>query len=98
MCFVFGIFVFKMAQNLDLLSLEDEECSQMFITQESHGNVENLMDKSGENSDDNLFLGMFEDDFSSPCVSLMDNNLPVYSDISDDEVFEKKQPEPDPKM
>ena len=91
MYFVFEIFLFKIAQNSDLLSLEDEECSQMFMTQEeSHGNVENLMDKSGENSDNNLFLGMFEDDFSSPCVSLVDSYLLMYSDITDDKVFEKK--------
>ena len=45
-----------MAGNGDMYSLEDEDCSQLFITQEPKENIADLCDKSFENMDvDDLF-------------------------------------------
>ena len=69
---------------MDYYSLEDEDVSDLFITQEAKENN----DESGENVDSNAdsFLRIATDDFQSPCVSLFaDNSNPKYSDISDHE-------------
>ena len=69
---------------MDYLSLEDEDVSELFITQES-SKINQEIDEKNEESDDN-FLGLLTDDFQSPCVSLVNcDNKPHYSDISDDE-------------
>ena len=69
-------FVFIM----DVFSLEEDDCSQLFITQS--------LPKSGENR------GLISDilgngsDFTSPCVSLVNRRSihdPQYSNISDDD-------------
>ena len=77
----------NMAENLDLFSLEDEDISQLFITQEPKQNVMELLDKSDEEmdmEDSNYFLGVAETDFQSPCRSIFGQAVPIYSDISDD--------------
>ena len=78
---------------MDIFSLEDEDISSLFITQESSGNVEKLMENSQDEEDG--ILGIAAGDFSSPCVSLVDrkeNYNPEVSDISDDEKqFEPKR-------
>ena len=83
------------SENLDLFSLEDDEFSELFITQEPSVNNHEDEDKDQESieMDNNFQFGKASNDFSSPCVSLVRRNmpeLPHYSDISDDEnVFEK---------
>ena len=78
-----------MDQFEDLFSLEDDDCSQLFIAQEPKENIVDLMEKSANESsnDGSLFLNRSVSDFASPCVSLIGNkNVTVYSDISDDEL------------
>ena len=76
----------------EVFSLEDDDYESMFITQEV-SNSQNLvgeLDKSEEG--DGLFLGLSKTDFVSPCVSQVKPlHDPMYSDISDDEVFECSQ-------
>ena len=81
----FGI----MAENMDVCSLEDYKCSQLFITQEAKDNCGNLLSENCENMDtnDDVFLGNSSSDFRSPCVSMLSKDS-IYSDISDDEDFQ----------
>ena len=76
--------------NMDeLLSLEDYECSQLFITQEPKENITDLLNRSDDKVEekDELFLGIAANDFQSPCLSLIKtNNDAMYSDISDVEM------------
>ena len=71
---------------MDTFSLEDEDMSGLFITQESSQSVDNF----DENNDQELdsILGVAADDFSSLCISLLpqsENYSPEVSDISDDD-------------
>ena len=84
--------------NQDLLSLEfdDDDCKELFITQESKEDGDSVKSvKFVANCDGNEFqFGVHNMDFSSPCVSLMGKHrgdtVPHYSDISDDEnIFEE---------
>ena len=62
---------------MEVYSLEEDDCSQLFITQTSPKRTEN-----------GLVLGD-PMDFVSPCVSLVskvDGAMNVYSDISDDDM------------
>ena len=70
---------------MDMFSLEDEDASALFITQESSGISQLDLSKNSENEE--LFCGVEEGDFSSPCVSMVgaQPKLPQYSDISEDE-------------
>ena len=76
---------------LDLFSLEDEDCSQLFITQQPSQKIVNMLDKSDENNDsgNETFLGLSADDFKSPCSSLVTKSVLSndYSDISDVDEF-----------
>ena len=47
----------KMASDEDMFSLEDDECSHLFITQESSGIMETEDEKSGDENDVEMFLG-----------------------------------------
>ena len=68
----------------ELFSLEDDDLSQFFITQESRGETSEIVDKSAESG--NLFLGKDVNDLTSPVMSVIQKrNMPVYSDISDDD-------------
>ena len=68
---------------MEVFSLEDDY-GDMFITQS--GGINTGDDNSSNNSVQVLPYPM---DFSSPCVSLTSsNNVPQYSDISDDEDFQ----------
>ena len=72
----------------ELFSLEDEDISQMFITQESKNHNSGFLDKSGEEEDgeSGLFMGVKPTDFKSPCTTVTYNqNSQKYSDISDDD-------------
>ena len=75
----------------DLFSLEDDDCSQLFITQQPSQNICEIMDKSWDNNDsgNETFLGLSADDFNSPCVSLANKSdlQGKYLDISDAEDF-----------
>ena len=62
---------------MEVFSLEDDECSQLFITQTSKENDEGKLGNSG------IILDPM--DFSSPCVSVVNKELMQYSDISDDD-------------
>ena len=81
-----------MAGNGDMYSLEDEDCSQLFITQEPKENIADLCDKSFQNMDvDGLFSA--NERIMQPCVSMFakpkSNGDAIYSDISDAEDFKK---------
>ena len=78
-----------MDQNMEFCSLEDEECSQLFITQESKDNSNYEKNENCEKMEvnDSVYLGNSSTDFSSPCVSLVSRDS-IYSDISDDDDFE----------
>ena len=69
---------------MEVFSLEDDDCSQMFITQSSPKRQRISNEEVGNFS----ILGD-EMDFSSPCVSVLSGtNNPHYSDISDDDFTE----------
>ena len=76
--FCVKFYVGIMAENMDLFSLEDDDCSQLFITQEPKQNIENM------DINDGMFLGIAKTDFSSPCASLVSKDS-IYSDISNAE-------------
>ena len=83
--FVLSIYV-NNSKIMDTFSLEDEDMSGLFITQESSQSVDNF----DENNDEELdsILGVAADDFGSPCISLLpqsENYSPEVSDISDDD-------------
>ena len=89
-CLVVSLFMFYhkfgLILSMEIYSLEEDEGNELFITQESN-NVVAEMDKSVDESD--LFLGIDEMDFQSPCSSLLPdktNYNPDYSDISDCEI------------
>ena len=75
----------------NIFSLEDDDdFGNLFITQEP-SQVQSVISsglnkESGENGG---FLGVDERDFASPCLSLVRKEF-QYSDISDDEVFDKE--------
>ena len=73
---------------MDTFSLEEDEFSELFITQESNRSVSNV---SEEENADKLFLGVEEDDFGTLSVSIVrSKEVPHYSDISEDNKdFEK---------
>ena len=80
----------------DLFSLEDDDISQMFITQEGKEPISELLDKSNDDVDvdKNIFLGSKVTNFQMPAMSFVQKrNLPEYSDISDDNFM----PEPSQK-
>ena len=76
----------------EVFSLEDDDYGDMFITQ-SGGQSDNLCNEvEKSNKESGLFLGLEETNFSTPCVSQFKSvHNPVYSDISDDKVFEDIQ-------
>ena len=70
-------------------SLKDEDCNEMFITQEpSEG--KNLANESEENcmEEDYGVLGVHPMDFGNPLLSVINGMRSVYEDISDEDVFE----------
>ena len=78
---------------MDQFSLEDDEYSGLFITQES---CENNNDKGNKSDvEEDTFLGLDLADFQSPCSSFVkgqNSYQPQCSDISDDEnVFGKEK-------
>ena len=84
---------FKMENFGDMYSLEDDDCSQLFITQESKDNDVEMGEKNEGSSfnGDDLFLGLNESDFATPCSSLVTSeHSAIYLDISDAE-FEPNQ-------
>ena len=74
--------------NESQFSLEDDDCSQMFITQSSVNNVGFEKAESDEEVDSGLlsstFLSVDQLDFKTPSVSVI-GKAKQYSDISDDE-------------
>ena len=72
----------------DLFSLEDDDVSQMFITQEGKEPISELLDKGNDDvdADKNIFLGSKVNNFQMPAMSFVQKrNLPEYLDISDDD-------------
>ena len=65
---------------MEVYSLEDEDCNDLFITQQSPSDKSDKI--SGEMSANKVLNDPM--DFQSPCVSLVGNSQ-IYSDISDDE-------------
>ena len=67
---------------------EDEEFNNLFITHTPRDEAQDTTGNSnscGENTE--KFLGLSPMDYQSPCSSLIKrNNVPHYSDISDDEM------------
>ena len=72
---------------LPAFSLEEDDCHQLFITQECKESIgDEVFD---DNYEDTSILGIDGNDFSSPNVSVVHGLSAVYSDISDSEDFEK---------
>ena len=69
---------------MDTLSLEEEECSEMFLTQQYSQSSEKI---EGEGAEGNLFCGVERFDFQSPCQPVCKDhtNSATYSDIFDEE-------------
>ena len=86
------IFWIKMSGFEKLFSLEDDEWSELFITQEPRNNIAEILEKTDENlqMECGKFLGTYGNDFALPCTWVVQKgNMPIYSDISDDEDFQK---------
>ena len=70
---------------MDVFSLEDDDCNDLFITQSSNEDINDC------NVGCNLQILGKEDDFSAPLSSIVSGstgNPTVYSDISDDNDFQ----------
>ena len=71
---------------MEVFSLEDDGCNELFITQESKQKEEcNVSENVGESGE---FLGIDPFDFQSPCTSVHKSEAtyqPQYSDVSDEE-------------
>ena len=69
---------------MDTFSLEDDDYDDLFITQSSKEDDNSNVTVNG--SQENMFSGVKENDFSSPCSSILNGNCDsanAYSDISD---------------
>ena len=78
---------------MEVFSLEDDECLELFITQSSF--------QSGDNNNSSKSNGIISDemDFQSPCFSLVNGGnsaVPHYSDISDDDFVDLPSSQPPP--
>ena len=69
---------------MDMYSLEDDDCSELFITQSTNDSIMDEMKLSQRLSVSNIF-GSDGMDFQSPCTSLVNRDKPIYKDISDDD-------------
>ena len=72
---------------MEVFSLEDDSCSQLFITQESKDKQDSKDIKTDE--EDGQFLGLDPFDLQSPCSSIIDRKekyQPACENISDDEM------------
>ena len=70
---------------MDVFSLEDDDCNDLFITQSSNS------DESAEKVSNNVQILGKDTDFSSPLCSIVSGSKPAeaqYSDISDEEDFQ----------
>ena len=75
---------------MDMCSLEEDEVSKMFITQESKEHME--IEPNDEDSGEELFLGVDPFDFCMPSKSLISMDIPHYLDIlGDNTVFEEQK-------
>ena len=95
-CLIYVVNGLIMENFEDLFSLEDDDVSQMFITQEGKEPISEFLDKSNDDvdADKNIFLGSKVTNFQMPAMSFVQKrNLPEYSDISDDDFM----PEPSQK-
>ena len=79
------------------MEFDDEDYNELFITQESKEDVDNVnvVKFAANNDGDGFQFGVHNLDIASPCVSLVENrrniSLQDYSDIFDDEYyFEQK--------
>ena len=77
-----------MAENMDIFSLEDDDCIQLFITQLSQNDSGfiNCANDSNNQDKSEKFIGLNPTDFTSLVTSLLHRDS-VYSDISDDDEF-----------
>ena len=78
------MLIFEYIFIMEQFSLEENDYSDMFITQEVSDIKDNNCESDGEMD---KFFGLNADDFASPMVSIIDDkkNAPHYSDISDDD-------------
>ena len=75
---------------MDLFSLEEDKCPELFITQESNKVDEDMyVEESGK---DEEFLGIKMNDFGSPCTSLMGLPSMHYLGISNDKMIGENVP------
>ena len=73
---------------MDMFSLEEDDASNLFITQESKDYME--VEGRDEDCGDEIFVGVHPLNFGMPSKLLINPNMPHYSDISDDEnAFER---------
>ena len=81
----------------EMFSLEEDDSNELFLTQTPRQSSFGEVRSSGSERNSGLF-GLPNEDFSSPCCSLVNRiraDKPVYEDISDDDqAFEKSQNDP----
>ena len=78
---------------MELVSLKEEDSyGGLFLTQTPN---ENKMDNSQNKVDNNMFLGVDQHNFQAPCISLLQSQNAIYSDISDDDMPPSSQMEID---
>ena len=82
-----------MAQGGDIFLLEDEECSQLFITQEPMDVIGDIMQQSDDGMEVDQIFGV-DEPIVTPRVSMFGKvgDGQNYSDISDTDEFEVKKP------
>ena len=77
-----------MAEN-NVFSLEDEDCGNIFITQESNSDSKLMVQDEESDLEFDSVFGISASDFQSPCVSMVKPSENIYSDISDADDFEQ---------
>ena len=81
---IFTVLLFDLTMNIsgqDIFSLEDDDCNDLFITQESTGCSQ--LDILSDDSENESFLGSNFQDFSSPNVSVVRGLEAIYSNIKE---------------
>ena len=69
-------------------SLEEDDGEELFLTQQVR--EISVACAEEENEENREFLGLDYNDFTSPCKSLIGQNVSPYEDISDAEDFEQE--------
>ena len=76
--------------DLNVFSLEDDDCPELFITQSCSNNVS--VQEEVDNFDLDMVFGENADDFKLANVPILGEAGMQFSEISDSEVFEELKP------